>query len=512
MNENTLTFHFSFFITMGVFFVVTLNMIFDYINYRGNDCKEERKDLLLTMRAALTAALVLPTLVVYTCRNVYPHRTAGFYLISISISAAIMNYFVLTVVEISTTRIFTKRYNLFVLTDLCLFLILSVLNDTNSARNKVMYWFRACLCFIFIITYQVQSLRYLLSIDIWAELSIKKCTRESIVLSVGLSPMPWVLLLAILYIQNGDNSHSVKEQDKVNSLARIITYNFFVIVQNVFLIICPERIARLLVTKMKGNVIDTANKLNHTIQPSILLLKRTISMLRKPQVMNATNNNEALKESYDNLAFACERVMKDIEELKKDELFSLNSNGGFIPNLVTVSEDRIMDHTEYEVMELPHYNTGGGRSVTGFKSPRRGDSNSNNCNKDTSRDVDGTIANDCNGNNFDMESDIESKSEYDEEVAIAALNESRPVSAISAISDDTNEGKRKGNLELIRKLLEIQQSRGGVTPHPPLSDVKGDESSRSSISMGRYEICIRTLIHTLIQNLYTHLYMHIYIE
>ena len=99
--------------------------------------------------------------------------------------------------------------------------------------------------------------------------------------------------------------------------------------------------------------------------------------------------------------------MKDIEELKKDDLFSLNSNGGFIPNLVTVSEDRIMDHTEYEVMELPHYNTGGGRSVTGFNSPRRGGSNSNNSNKDTSRDVDGTIANDCNGNNFDMESDSE---------------------------------------------------------------------------------------------------------
>ena len=67
--------------------------------------------------------------------------------------------------------------------------------------------------------------------------------------------------------------------------------------------------------------------------------------------MRTSHTNDVLKESYDNLAFSCQRVMKDIEDLAGDELFILNRNGGFSPTLSTVSENE-MEFIEYQFIDI----------------------------------------------------------------------------------------------------------------------------------------------------------------
>ncbi len=458
-SENSLSFHSSFFISIGVFTVVALNLLFDYINYRGSDCKEERKDLLLTMRGTLSFLLILPTMVVYTCRAFWPERTAGIYLVAVSMVASIMNYLFLSVIEQSVSGLFSRTFTFVMFADVNLFLILFVL----STDSKEIYWLRACLAFTFILTYLFKSVQYLRSIDIWSELSITTCTRESIVFCVGGSPFPWVFYLSAFYIQNGGEMESVKHKSERDSMFGVILFNVCVIIQCIFLIICPERIARLLVTKMKGNVINTAKKLNNTIQPSILLLKRTISMLRRPQVMNAKNNNEALKGSYDNLVFACERVMKDIEDLQKDELFVLNSTGGFRPSLVTVSEEYevhewtnvdSVDHPEYTVLEFSLNDQRRVEDVACGKEIKNADDASN-----AQDDIQST-------QEYNFHDHGENKSEDD----LSLRRPSRPISEISALSDDTYEYP---NLEPLHTMCQ-NQSQDFSNASQSIMDDKGN--------------------------------------
>ena len=134
--------------------------------------------------------------------------------------------------------------------------------------------------------------------------------------------------------------------------------------------------------------------------------------------------------------------MKDIEDLQSDELFILNSTGGFRPSLFTVSEDNEVyeweninsdDYPDYEVVELPH--SFAGSDQIGVNVHEAIDSRS-----------------DQNGSDF--RNKFQDYDEVKSEDNVCTKEHSRPISEISAISDDTQE---EPILEPLRKLFQMQQ-------------------------------------------------------
>ena len=335
VENNSLKFHAPLFVTMGVLLVSVINLLLDYINFPSKESHGERKDLLLPLRANVSFSLFFPVAVLYTARAYIPSRCVGLYYTAFALSSSIRCYHTLKIIKESETKIFSNTWAT------VLYLIYTIFIILFPSENRGPYWLRVSLLAAFGVIYTGHIARYYWSVNIRNELSVTTCTRESIVLSVTIGFIPWILMICYYFITdasdyNGKGLHGQTAEQTLNTL---VCFNSFVIVQSVALIICPERAAKLLLFRMKGHVLQTANKLKHAIQPSLLLLKRTVTMLKHPQIMQATHTRDTFKESYENLAIACERILKDIDDIKKDELLVMPRTGGFRPRLSAVSED-----------------------------------------------------------------------------------------------------------------------------------------------------------------------------
>ena len=351
-NEQSIHFYFSFYVVMGVLVVVVVNLIFDYVNYRGT---EHRKDLLLNMRAYLAFALICPIMAVYVGRWIDPPRTGGLFLIAAAVSASIMAYFLFAILGLSETKEFTPAYLGVLAVLVNAHNILCCINERGMFAGT--RGLRVSLAVTFFVLYTISFIRYVRKIDFMSEMSVLSCTKEAIILSVAFSPFTFLPGVGFL-LMNPESSKGIDKENADAAINRVTISVFCVLLQSVFLIISPERIARLLVIRMKGTVIRTANKLSNKIQPSVKLLKKTISLLKKPSVMSARHTHEFFQESYENLTIACERVLGDIEELRGDEFFELSNRGGFLPTLRTIQEakdESVIDDDlwqEYSVIDL----------------------------------------------------------------------------------------------------------------------------------------------------------------
>ena len=73
-HDHSIHFYFSFYLVLGVFAVVSMNIILDYVSYTGMKHRTSRRDLLLGMRSYLSFALIFPTLAVFLGRWLNPER------------------------------------------------------------------------------------------------------------------------------------------------------------------------------------------------------------------------------------------------------------------------------------------------------------------------------------------------------------------------------------------------------------------------------------------------------
>ena len=89
------------------FFVVTINLLLDYINYRTKEAQEERKDLLLTMRASLIFSLFLPVFIVYVSRAAFQGEVVPLYMSSMCLGMAIRQYYTIDIMSQSETKVFS---------------------------------------------------------------------------------------------------------------------------------------------------------------------------------------------------------------------------------------------------------------------------------------------------------------------------------------------------------------------------------------------------------------------